>query len=106
VSIVLRSLSIDPDVKPGVVRVFPNPEGQQLNVEWSLEARDDATFRLLDATGRLLHVHRTVYEAGVKRHVIRREGSLSSSGTWMVQLEDGGMVRNVMVVSSGQEPRP
>jgi hypothetical protein len=106
VGMVLQSGSIGPGVKAGVVRVFPNPAGRQLHVEWRSEARGEATVRLLDATGRLVHVHRAVYEAGVNRHVIRREGSLSSSGTWLVQVETGGVVRNVPVVMSGQEPRP
>jgi hypothetical protein len=106
VGMLLQSRSIGPDVKAGVVRVFPNPAGRELHVEWRSEARGEATVRLLDATGRLVHVHKAVYGAGVNRHVIRREGSLSSSGTWMVQVETGGEVRNVPVVMSGQEPRP
>jgi hypothetical protein len=88
------------------MRVYPNPASQQVNVEWRSQQRGEVTIRLMDATGRTVYVHRGMYEAGVQKHVIVRDGSMVGSGTWLVQVEVDGEVRNRSVVISGQEPRP
>lgn len=90
----------------GSMRVYPNPAQRVVNVEWKSAKGGEATVRLLDATGRTVYVHRGIYEAGVQKHVIRRDGSMASGGTWLVQVEMDGEIRNRSVVMVGQEPRP
>ncbi len=90
----------------GSMRVYPNPAQRMVNVEWRNAKRGEAIVRLLDATGRTVYVHRGVYEAGVQKHVIRRDGSMASGGTWLVQVEMDGEIRSRSVVMAGQEPRP
>jgi hypothetical protein len=106
VAVRMASAQIGGNTWQGDVRVYPNPAGRQVNVEWKGEKRGEATVRVLDATGRLVHVHRGVYEAGVQRYVFRREGSLSVAGTWTVQVEVDGRKRSVPVLMAGEEPRP
>jgi hypothetical protein len=106
VSVRMASAEIRGNAWQGDVRVYPNPAGRMVNVEWKAEKRGEATVRVLDATGRLVHVHRGVYEPGVQRYVFRREGSLSVAGSWTVQVEVDGKKRNVPVVMAGEEPRP
>jgi hypothetical protein len=88
----------------GSMRVYPNPAQRMVNVEWKSAKRGEATIRLMDATGRTVHVHRAIYEAGVQKHVIRRDGSMASGGICLVQVEVDGEVRNRSVVMAGQEP--
>jgi hypothetical protein len=90
----------------GSMRVYPNPAQRVVNVEWKSANRGEATIRLMDATGRTVYVHRGIYEAGVQKHVIRRDGSMASGGTWLVQVEMDGEIRNRSVVMAGQEPMP
>jgi hypothetical protein len=90
----------------GMLRVYPNPATQYMNVEWKMARAGAATVRLLDAQGRVVHVQRGEYGAGVQRATIRRGSGWSVAGTWMVQVEVDGEVRNVPVVLGGEEPRP
>jgi hypothetical protein len=77
-----------------------------MNVEWKMEKAGSATVRLLDAQGRVVHVQRGEFGAGVQRMVIRRASGWSVSGTWMVQVECDGVLKNVPVVLAGEEPMP
>jgi hypothetical protein len=90
----------------GMLRVYPNPATQYMNVEWKMARAGAATVRLLDVQGRVVHVQRGEYGAGVQRATIRRGSGWSVAGTWMVQVEVDGEVRNVPVVLGGEEPRP
>jgi hypothetical protein len=90
----------------GMLRVYPNPAAQYMNVEWKMARAGSATVRLLDAQGRVMHVQRGEYGAGVQRVTIKRSGAWSVAGTWMLQVEVDGEVRNVPVVLGGEEPRP
>jgi hypothetical protein len=72
-----------------------------MNVEWKMARAGAATVRLLDAQGRVVHVQRGEYGAGVQRATIRRGSGWSVAGTWMVQVEVDGEVRNVKVVMGG-----
>jgi hypothetical protein len=90
----------------GMLRVYPNPATTQMNVEWKMEKAGSATVRLLDAQGRVVHVQRGEFGAGVQRTVIRRASGWSVSGTWMVQVECDGVLKNVPVVLAGEEPMP
>jgi hypothetical protein len=106
VALRLQSAEIRGNMWEGSLRVYPNPAQRVVNVEWRSLQRGEATVRLLDATGRTVYVHRGTYEAGVQKHVIVRDGSMVGSGTWLVQVEVDGEVRNRSVVMAGQEPRP
>ena len=86
----------------GMMRVYPNPATQYMNVEWKMARAGAATVRLLDAQGRVVHVQRGEYGAGVQRLMIKRSGAWSVAGTWMVQVEVDGEVRNVPVVLVGE----
>jgi hypothetical protein len=90
----------------GLLRVYPNPAAQFMNVEWKMARAGAATVRLLDAQGRVVHVQRGEYGAGIQRVTIKRSGAWSVAGTWLVQVEVDGVVRNVSVVMGGEEPRP
>jgi hypothetical protein len=90
----------------GLMRAYPNPATQYLNVEWRMARAGAATVRLLDAQGRVVHVQRGEYGMGVQRVTIKRSGAWSVAGTWMVQVEVDGEVWNVPVVMGGEEPRP
>ena len=90
----------------GSMRVYPNPAQRVVNVEWKSANRGEATIRVMDATGRTVYVHRGTYEAGMQKHVIRRDGSMASGGTWLVQVEMDEEIRNRSVVMVGQEPIP
>jgi hypothetical protein len=106
VTLRMQSAEIRGNMWEGSLRVYPNPASRQVNVEWRSQQRGEVTIRLMDATGRTVYVHRGMYEAGVQKHVIVRDGSMVGSGTWLVQVEVDGEVRNRSVVISGQEPRP
>jgi hypothetical protein len=86
----------------GMLRVYPNPVGSMVNVEWKMEKAGAATIRLLDAQGRVVHMERGDYAEGVQRISIRRSSGWSVAGTWMVQVESEGVVRNVPVVMAGE----
>jgi hypothetical protein len=86
----------------GMLRVYPNPATTMMNVEWKMEKAGAATVRLLDAQGRVVHVQRGDYGAGVQRVSIRRSLGWSVAGTWMVQVECDGTVRNVPVLLGGE----
>jgi hypothetical protein len=86
----------------GLLRVYPNPATTMMNVEWKMEKAGAATVRLLDAQGRVVHVQRGDYGAGVQRVSIRRSSGWSVAGTWMVQVECEGAVRNVPVLLAGE----
>jgi hypothetical protein len=86
----------------GMLRVYPNPAGRMVNVEWKMEKAGAATIRLLDAQGRVVHMERGDYAEGVQRILIRRSSGWSVAGTWMVQVESDGVVRNVPVVMAGE----
>jgi hypothetical protein len=73
-----------------------------MNVEWKMEKAGAATVRLLDAQGRVVHVQRGDYGAGVQRVSIRRSSGWTVAGTWMVQVECEGAVRNVPVLLAGE----
>ena len=90
----------------GLLRVYPNPATQFMNIEWKMARAGAATVRLLDAQGRVVHVQRGEFGAGVQRTTIKRSGAWSLAGTWMVQVEVDGEVRNVSVVMGVEEPRP
>jgi Concanavalin A-like lectin/glucanases superfamily/Carboxypeptidase regulatory-like domain/Cohesin domain len=85
----------------GQLRIYPNPANRIMNVEWKMEKAGAATVRLLDAQGRVVHIHRGDYGAGVQRVSIRRSSGWSVAGTWMVQVECDGAVRNVPVLLAG-----
>jgi hypothetical protein len=106
VGLSMRASAIRSEASGGLPRVFPNPAGREVNVEWVSERRGSVAVRLFDATGRLTHEHRAIYEAGSHRHTIRRDGSLAAAGTWMVQVVQDGVVRNVPVVFGRQVPEP
>jgi hypothetical protein len=86
----------------GLLRVYPNPATTMMNVEWKMEKAGAATVRLLDAQGRVVHVQRGDYGAGVQRVSIRRSSGWTVAGTWMVQVECEGAVRNVPVLLAGE----
>jgi hypothetical protein len=86
----------------GLLRVYPNPATQFMNVEWKMARAGAATVRLLDAQGRVVHVQRGEYGAGIQRVMIKRNGAWSVAGTWLVQVEVDGEVRNVPVVLVGE----
>jgi len=88
------------------MRVYPNPAGQVVHVEWKSARRGEATVRVLDATGRVVYLHRGMYEAGVQRHRIQRDEAMVSAGSCLVQVEVEGVVRSQAVVLAGQAPRP
>jgi hypothetical protein len=67
-----------------------------------MERAGAATVRLLDVQGRVVHVQRGAYVAGMQRATIRRSSGWSVAGTWMVQVEVDGEVRNVPVVLVGE----
>lgn len=90
----------------GLMRVYPNPATTQINVEWKMEKAGTATVRLLDAQGRVVHVQRGEYDAGLQRLSIRRSSGWSVVGTWMVQVECDGAVRNVPVLLVADDPKP
>jgi hypothetical protein len=84
----------------GVLRVYPNPVGRMVNVEWKMEKAGAATIRLLDAQGRMVYVQRDQYTAGFQRMAIRLESGRSVNGMWMVQVESDGVVRNLPIIIS------
>ena len=90
----------------GSMRVYPNPATQYMNVEWKMARAGAATVRLLDAQGRVVHVQRGEYGVGVQRLMIKRSGAWSVTGTWMVQVEVDGEVRNVKVVMGSEIYNP
>jgi hypothetical protein len=90
----------------GLLRVYPNPGTQFMNVEWKMARAGAAMVRLLDAQGRVVHVQRGEYGTDIQRLMIKRSGAWSVAGTWLVQVEVDGVVRNEGVVLGGEEPRP
>jgi len=102
----MQSAEIRGNVWEGSMRVYPNPAGQVVHVEWKSARRGEATVRVLDATGRVVYLHRGMYEAGVQRHRIQRDEAMVSAGSCLVQVEVEGVVRSQAVVLAGQAPRP
>jgi hypothetical protein len=90
----------------GMLRIFPNPAGRDVNIEWRQEKRGQTTIRLLDATGRLAYVHRGFYEAGAQRHVIQLDRTATAAGSRIVQVVSGGHILNGTLVTVNQDPLP
>ena len=90
----------------GLLRIFPNPASREVNVEWRNERRSEATIRLLDATGRVVYIHRGFYEAGVQRHLIHKDRTATGAGSYIVQVESGGRILNGTLVTVNQDPQP
>jgi hypothetical protein len=88
------------------LRVYPNPAGREVNLEWRNETSGQVTIRLLDATGRVAYVHRGFYETGIQRHVIHRDRTATSAVSYIVQVESNGRIMNGTVVTVNQEPTP
>jgi hypothetical protein len=97
----LRGISLG-----GQLRVYPNPASSLMNVEWRMEKAGAATIRLFDAQGRVVHVQRGEFGSGIQRVLIRKVAGWSVSGTWMVQVESDGQVKQLPVVVIGVEHRP
>jgi hypothetical protein len=97
----LRGISLG-----GQLRVYPNPASSLMNVEWRMEKAGAATIRLFDAQGRVVHVQRGEFGSGIQRVVISKAAGWSVSGTWMVQVESDGLVKQLPVVVIGVEHRP
>jgi hypothetical protein len=90
----------------GQLRVYPNPASNMMNVEWKMEKAGAATIRLLDAQGRVVFVDRGQYGAGLQRLTVKRSSGWSVSGTWMVQVECEGAVRQMPIIMIKQVPLP
>jgi Concanavalin A-like lectin/glucanases superfamily/Carboxypeptidase regulatory-like domain len=88
------------------LRVYPNPMTSNMNVEWKMERAGTAVIRLIDAQGRLVHIHRGLYPAGFNRLIIKRSMLSMVSGHCTVQLFVDGRISNASVLIIGQEPIP
>jgi len=82
----------------GTIRVYPNPATQYVTVEWKMARAGAATIRLLDVNGRVVHIQQGAYGTGVQKMKIKRSSAWSVAGTWMVQVEVDGEVRNMPLV--------
>jgi hypothetical protein len=106
VAILMLSKDIVTSVNNSQLRVFPNPAGRDVNVEWKSLKRGEVTLRLLDATGRVVYEHRDMYDAGLQRHTVRRTSGGPVSGTWVIQVLQDGISGTLPVIFARQAPLP
>jgi hypothetical protein len=81
----------------GQLRVYPNPAGRYLNVEWRAETSGSVLIRVLDAAGRKLQEQRNQAKAGVNRQIVTLKGDAGTSGM-IIQVVDGDKVQSISVI--------
>ncbi len=106
VGVRLTPSEIKVDDGQSVLRLFPNPAGREVTVEWRNERRGEATIRLIDAIGRVTYVHNGFYEAGLQRHVIHLNRTATAAGSSIVQVVSGGLILKATLLTVNQYPKP
>jgi hypothetical protein len=106
VGVMLSSTEIKGSTWQGMLRIFPNPAGREINIEWRNESKGKNIIRLLDASGRVTYMHSGFYESGVQRHVIHRNTTATSAASYIVQVESEGRILKGNVVTVNQAPLP
>jgi hypothetical protein len=81
----------------GQLRVYPNPAGRYVNVEWRAETSGSVLIRVLDAAGRKLQEQRHQAKAGLNRQIVTLKGSAGTSGM-IIQVVDGDKVQSVNII--------
>ena len=84
----------------GAMRVYPNPAGSVVNIEWRQEKKGIATIRIVDAAGRVVYKHQGFYEYGMQRHVILRRLSAVATSSMVAQVECDGRIFTAKIVAS------
>jgi hypothetical protein len=69
----------------GMLRVYPNPAAQYLNIEWKSSKNGSGQLRLIDAQGRVVHRKETSVMKGVNKARIDVPVGLAS-GSFIVQV--------------------
>jgi hypothetical protein len=87
-------VGVEEELKPRLVKVYPNPASEEVTVEWGeLPGLDPVTIRLYDVQGRLLGEYAPPVVATA--YTIRLP---EMSGTLVYEVERGGVVERGKLV--------
>ena len=91
----LRFLSTGESISGGEMRVFPQPAGDQVTVEWEIPAyRSKMNVQIFDSTGRIIYNNIYDSEQG-KFEVNTRDWS---RGLYYIMLDNGNFIKSIKMI--------
>jgi hypothetical protein len=83
-----------PSVETGLLKIYPNPAGKQLNITWNSTSSERVIFQISDAQGRLLHTYNTSAANGM----VTKQLPLNNlkKGIYFLNMRSGSMSKTTM----------